>query len=163
MATNKNASTDVTDFVSSFQRKRHAAPDPPEPAQAPAPEPEAITAPEAATQVPSESPVPLPMPPAEAPVESQKQKGKKKQSSSVQGVNSTYADTFLKPVVSKKNKAIYVDQTSHNALSVLSQAADIGLADIIINVLNHHFETYGPDIRTFLNEMEKRRKGNLPY
>ena len=163
MATNKNTSTDVTDFVSSFQRKRHTVPEPPEPAEAPTPEPEAVTASVAAPEAATETPDVVPTPPTETPVEASKQKGKKKQASSEQRVNSVYAETFLKPVGTKKNKAIYVDETTHTALAVISKAADIGLADIIINVFTHHFETHGSDIRAFLNEMEKRRKGNLPY
>ncbi|AMJ63997.1 hypothetical protein AXW84_00080 (plasmid) [Hymenobacter sp. PAMC 26628] len=70
---------------------------------------------------------------------------------------------FLKPVRTRKTKAIYVDEDLHTALSTLTQAGGVGLADLLINIANHHFDTFRPAIRQFLNDQEKLKKKKLPY
>lgn len=74
-----------------------------------------------------------------------------------------YAGVFLKPVRTRKTKAIYVDEDLHTALSTLTQAGGVGLADLLINIANHHFDTFRPAIRQFLNDQEKLKKKKLPY
>ena len=154
MAT-KNDTTDVNDFVSSFTRKRSTASSAEEASQPVASETESETL-TAADSTPE--PV-APSAPVERQTTGQKQTGKKEQPAEL-----NYADTFLGSVRSRKGKAVYVDEDTHNALSVITQASDgTPLADLIINIVNHHFETYGPNIRAFLNDQEKKNKKRLPY
>ncbi|WP_324680849.1 DUF3408 domain-containing protein [Hymenobacter sp. GOD-10R] len=155
MAT-KNDSPDVNAFVNSFKRK----PQPAIPAPA-EPEPETVTG----TDVDStamEVAIETPAPPA--PVERpaiQKQTGRKEQPAE-QEERADYA-SFLEPVRTRKGKAVYVDEDTHNALSVIANAGSGALSDLLINIVNHHFETHGPDIRAFLNDREKQKKKRLPY
>lgn len=74
-----------------------------------------------------------------------------------------YANAFLKPVRTRKNRSIYVDDALHKALSVLTQVAGIGLADLLINISNDHFERYRPAIQKYMSDQEKLRKKELPY
>lgn len=74
-----------------------------------------------------------------------------------------YAGTFLKPVRTRKTRAIYVDEPLHKALTVLTQVAGVGLADLLINIANDHFETHRPAIRQYMSDQEKLRKKELPY
>ncbi|QNE42175.1 DUF3408 domain-containing protein (plasmid) [Hymenobacter sp. NBH84] len=145
--------------VMAFVANRPAAPVEEKPA-APAPAPEPTPEPEA-----SVAPAPVAPPPA-PPAESSKQKQKKQRAAVEQQTpeQDTYADTFLVPIRSRKPKTIYVDEDTHEALSVITRAADgVGLSDLIINIVNHHFETYGKDIRSFLDSIENQKKKRLPY
>lgn len=159
MAAPKNATTDVTAFVSSFARKPQPAAEPastPETSLPPEPEPpmQANTTPE----------VTAPILKVERSEETELQKGRKEPAPVEQSGRINYAETFLAPVRSRKLKAVYMDEDTHNAISVIAQASDgIPLADLLINIINHHFETYGPDIRAFVNEQEKKNKKRLPY
>lgn len=74
-----------------------------------------------------------------------------------------YASTFLRPVRTRKTRSIYVDEALHRALSVLTQVAGVGLADLLINIANDHFERHRPVIRQYLSDQEKLRKKELPF
>jgi hypothetical protein len=74
-----------------------------------------------------------------------------------------YASAFLKPVRTRKHKSIYVDDALHKALAVLTQVAGVGLADLLINIANDHFERYRPAIQKYMSDQEKLRKKELPY
>lgn len=76
-----------------------------------------------------------------------------------------YASLFLKPVRGRKAKTIYISEDMHTALATITQASpdNIGLSDLLINIVTHHFETFGPGIRQFLTAQEKLRKNKLPY
>lgn len=118
----------------------------PEPAAAPAPiEPRPVAARPTA-------PAPEPM------TDNQSTTGKKETAEQFD-----YASAFLKPVRTRKNKSIYVDDNLHKALSVLTQVAGVGLADLLINIANDHFERYRPAIQKYMSDQEKLRKKELPY
>ena len=76
-----------------------------------------------------------------------------------------YAGTFLVPVRGRKPKAIYVNDDIHTALATITQACpdNVGLSDLLINIITHHFETFGPGIRQFLTAQERLKKNKLPY
>jgi hypothetical protein len=76
-----------------------------------------------------------------------------------------YVSAFLTPVRGRKPKAIYVTEDLHTALVTITQATPdgLGLSDLLIHIVNHHFETYGPQIRQFLTTQERAKKMKLPY
>jgi hypothetical protein len=145
----KHPSTPPTDLnaVMSFVANRTVEPEPaakPEPA-----EPAAAPAPSEPTQVVAES----------------QPKGKKTtpEVAPASADGQAYAEAFLKPVRERKTKAIYVTEELHGALSVLTQDAGVGLADLLINITSHHFEMYKPAIRQYLADQEKLKKKKLPF
>jgi hypothetical protein len=156
----KNATPDVNAFVSSFSRnKSQAAAEPASSAETNSP-PE----PEPSMQASSTPEAPAPILKVERSGETESQKGRKEPAPVEQSGRINYAETFLAPVRTRKLKAVYMDEDTHNALAVITQASDgIPLADLLINIINHHFESYGPDIRAFVNEQEKKNKKRLPY
>ena len=136
-------------------------------AQRSAPKPTAAVAP---AEVPADTPEPATQPTvtAEQPVDeqsadNQQQKGKKDQAPATGSVD--YAGRFLKTVRGRKAKTIYLSEEMHTALATITQASpdNIGLSDLLINIITHHFETFGPEIRQFLTAQEKLRKNKLPY
>lgn len=132
-------------------------PAPPAPAEAPAPTPE-----------PAAQTAPTPIAAAEQsadeqPADNQQPKGKKDPAPATGNVD--YASLFLRPVRGRKSKTIYISEDMHTALANITQATSegIGLSDLLMNIVTHHFETFGPGIRQFLNAQEKLRKPKLPY
>lgn len=149
------------DDAMSFVAQR-TAPKPAAPAEAPAP-----TA-EPAAQAPP-APTPAVEQPAdhqlanEQPTDNQQQKGRKDAAPVSAGTD--YASLFLQPVRGRKAKTIYLSEDMHTALANITQYCpdNIGLSDLLINIIQHHFETFGPGIRQFLSAQEKLRKNKLPY
>ncbi|MVN79091.1 DUF3408 domain-containing protein [Hymenobacter sp. HMF4947] len=150
-------SSQMMDFVA--QRKPvEPIPIPVAPAETPAP-----------TSEPVAQAVPAPVDSAdnesvdEQPIDNQQQKGRKDQAPASAGAD--YASLFLKPVRGRKAKTIYLSEEMHTALATITQASpdNIGLSDLLINIITHHFETFGPGIRQFLTTQEKLRKNKLPY
>lgn len=157
----KETPPSVTEFVSSFKRKPPAAqPDTP---TADVPQPVELTeAP--ATEVATESPVAQPVAAAPATEPTDRQTGKKETASPEHVSKINYAETFLGPVRVRKTKAVYLNEDTHTALTAIIQASEaLPMADLIINIIHHHFETYGPDIRAFIAEQEKKNKKRLPF
>lgn len=150
-----NLAAPITDLASamSFVASRTPAAAPAAPAVASEPTPTV-----AAEPTPSAAPAASPAP---EPVADNEPIGGKKEAAPPETF--AYADAFLKPVRARKTKAIYVDEDLHTALSTLTQAGGVGLADLLINIANHHFETFRPAIRQFLNDQEKLKKKKLPY
>ena len=99
------------------------------------------------------------------PTDNQQQKGKKDQAPAAPSAGTDYASLFLKTVKGRKPKTIYLSEDMHQALAIITQASpdNIGLSDLLINIIQHHFETFGPGIRQFLTTQEKLRKNKLPY
>jgi hypothetical protein len=164
----KNPTAPAVDLANAmnFVATRNTAP-PVAPAPAPAAAPESTptvvaepTLVAAIEPTPSPTPATVPSPEPEPAGDSQLTTGKKEAAPTE---SFDYAGVFLKPVRSRKTKAIYVDEDLHTALSTLTQAGGIGLADLLINIANHHFDTYRPAIRQFLNDQEKLKKKKLPY
>jgi hypothetical protein len=161
----KDSNNTVTDFVSSFKRKPATAPEPaPEatPELNSSPEPpapmQALTAPANSSETAPETPT-LKVERAEEP---EKQKGRKDPAPAEQAGRIDYAETFLSRGRERKTKAIYLTEDAHRTLSAIIAASDgTPLADLLANILTHHFETYGPDIRAFLAEQEKKNKKRL--
>lgn len=148
---------EAMDFVAN---SRSAEPTPtPEADPIAAPAPVAAPAPAAATE--PTPPVAPTNPAAPRPVADNQLTTGKKEAAPAESFD--YAGTFLKPVRTRKTKAIYVDEPLHKALSVLTQLAGIGLADLLINIANDHFETHRPAIRQYMSDQEKLRKKELPY
>ena len=126
---------------------------------------------------PAEAPAPTPTAEPDAPVEqpanqqptneqladNQQQKGRKDAAPASAGTD--YASLFLQPVRGRKGKTIYLSEDMHTALANITQYCpdNIGLSDLLINIIQHHFETFGPGIRQFLSAQEKLRKNKLPY
>ncbi|WP_223696494.1 DUF3408 domain-containing protein [Hymenobacter psoromatis] len=164
----KNPTAPAVDLANAmnFVATRNTAPPvAPAPASAAAPEstPTVVAEPTPVAAIeptPSPTPATVPSPEPEPAVDSQSTTGKKE---SAPTESFDYAGVFLKPVRSRKTKAIYVDEDLHTALSTLTQAGGIGLADLLINIANHHFDTYRLAIRQFLNDQEKLKKKKLPY
>ncbi|MDF7815110.1 DUF3408 domain-containing protein [Hymenobacter sp. YC55] len=159
MAASQNATPDVTAFVSTFTRK-------PLPTAEPGGSSEANLS--SATDLPRQaSPVSESIAPTlkvERSEDTNKQTERREVVSAEQAGRINYAATFLTPVRGRKLKAVYMDEDTHNALAVITQASDgTPLADLLINIIKQHFETYGPDIRAFVNEQEKKNKKRLPY
>jgi len=150
-----NPSAPAVDLANamSFVATRTAAPAPVAPIVAPEPTPTATVEPTPSAD-PAVTPSPGPL------VDSQLTTGKK---DAAPTETFDYAGVFLKPVRTRKTKAIYVDEDLHTALSTLTQAGGVGLADLLINIANHHFEEFRPAIRQFLNDQEKLKKKKLPY
>ncbi|RZJ93954.1 MAG: DUF3408 domain-containing protein [Hymenobacter sp.] len=164
----KNPTAPAVDLANAmnFVATRNTAPPvAPAPAPAAAPDPTPTVAVEptpvaAVEPVPDPIPAAAPSPEPEPVVDSQLTTGKKEATPTE---SFDYAGVFLKPVRSRKTKAIYVDEDLHTALSTLTQAGGVGLADLLINIANHHFDTFRPAIRQFLNDQEKLKKKKLPY
>ena len=123
-----------------------------------APEAEAAPAPAAAPAPTAVAPTVSPSP--ESVADNQSTTGKKE---AAPAESFDYAATFLRAVRTRKNKSIYVDDALHQALSVLTQVAGVGLADLLINIANDHFERYRPAIQKYMSDQEKLRKKQLPY
>ena len=158
-------SIDLANAMNFVATRNTAQPAAPAPLPAPAPEPEsAPTAEVENTPVTVTEPTPNPAasvtPSPDPAADSQSTIGKKEAAPTE---SFDYAGVFLKPVRTRKTKAIYVDEDLHTALSTLTQAGGIGLADLLINIANHHFDTFRPAIRQFLNDQEKLKKKKLPY
>lgn len=96
------------------------------------------------------------------PADNQQLKGRKEPAP---GERMDYAATFLQPVRGRKPKTIYISEDMHTALATITQATPdgIGLSDLLMNIVTHHFETFGPGIRHFLTAQEKLKKTKLPY
>lgn len=154
MAKNNPAASPAADLanVMSFVANRT-----PEPAPAPAAEP--VPAPVAEPVLAAQAAFATPAEPEQV-ADSQAATGKK-EVAPLDIVD--YASMFLKPVRTRKTKAIYVDEDLHTALSTLTQAGGVGLADLLINIANHHFDTFRPAIRQYLNDQDKLKKKKLPY
>lgn len=149
------------DAAMSFVAQRKSAEPTPPPA-APIEAPAAAAAPAApVAPVPAAAEVELPT--DEQPADNQQQKGRKDPTSAAGAAD--YASLFLKPVRGRKAKTIYISEDMHTALATITQASpdNIGLSDLLINIVTHHFETFGPGIRQFLTAQEKLRKNKLPY
>jgi hypothetical protein len=156
MASKANASENPLDAAMSFVAQRKSA-EPMAPlAELPA-TPKAL-APEPVAQV-----TPTPDTTVEQTADNQQVKGKKTLINSASSVD--YAHFFLQPVRGRKPKTIYISEDMHTALATITQACPdgIGLSDLLINIISHHFETFGPGIRQFLTVQEKLRKQKLPY
>jgi hypothetical protein len=152
-----NPSPNPLDDAMSFVAQR-TAPKPTAPAEAPVSTPEPAVQAEAAIEQPASN-----QPADEQPADNQQLKGRKDQAPASAGAD--YASLFLKPVRGRKAKTIYLSEEMHTALATITQACpdNIGLSDLLINIIQHHFETFGPGIRQFLTAQEKLRKNKLPY
>jgi hypothetical protein len=152
-----NPSPNPLDDAMSFVAQR-TAPKPTAPAEAPVSTPEPTVQAEAAIEQPASN-----QPADEQPADNQQLKGRKDQAPASAGAD--YASLFLKPVRGRKAKTIYLSEEMHTALATITQACpdNIGLSDLLINIIQHHFETFGPGIRQFLTAQEKLRKNKLPY
>ena len=155
-----NPLDDAMSFVAQRSAPKPIAPAAPVEAPAPTPEPAAQAAPTPATTV--EQPADH-QPTNEQPTDNQQQKGRKDSAPASTGTD--YASLFLKPVRGRKAKTIYLSEDMHTALANITQYCpdNIGLSDLLINIIQHHFETFGPGIRQFLSAQEKLRKNKLPY
>jgi hypothetical protein len=126
-----------------------------------------------AAAAPTLSPEPLASEPTatplvEQPADKQQQMERKEPAAAIPsptGERTDYASTFLTPVRGRKPKAIYVTEDMHTALVTITQATPdgVGLSDLLIHIVNHHFEIYGPQIRQFLTTQERAKKTKLPY
>jgi len=162
MAAFKNAAPDVNAFVSSFTRPRPVAASETSAEAASSPELETpmqvLPAAEPAPETPSSAPS-LKVERTEEPVT---QKARKEVAPAEPASRIDYAETFLYRGREKKSKAVYITEDAHRTLSAIIAASDgTGLADLLANIISRHFETYGPDIRTFLAEQEKKNKKRL--
>ncbi|MBC6992507.1 DUF3408 domain-containing protein [Hymenobacter sp. BT491] len=160
MAASKHA-PDVTAFVSTFARHRPpAAPETTTEADScpePSPAMQAVPTSAAATETTRTVPT-LTVERGEETV----QKGRKEPAPDEQPGRVDYAVTFLHRGRERKNKAIYITDDAHRTLSAIIQASDgTPLTDLLANIITHHFETFGPDIRAFLTEQEKKNKKRL--
>ncbi|MGI4735019.1 MAG: DUF3408 domain-containing protein [Janthinobacterium lividum] len=140
----------MTNFVQAFARPATPAPA----ALPPAAEPTSEVAAEL------EEPIEAAQPAAETDevAESQSTSGKKKVAAPVVDENASWAESYLQPVRNRKTKAIYVDEETHATLALLTHEAGVGLADLLINITNNHFDTYRQEIREFLAERERLKK-----
>ena len=156
MASKANASENPLDAAMSFVAQRKSA----EPV---APLAELPATPEALVPEPVAQVAPTPVTTVEQPIDNQQAKGKKTLINPASSVD--YANFFLQPVRGRKPKTIYISEDMHTALATITQACPdgIGLSDLLINIISHHFETFGPGIRQFLTAQEKLRKQKLPY
>lgn len=147
-------------FVAQRSAPKLTAPTAPVEAPAPIPEPAAQAAPTPAAPV--EQPADH-QPANEQLADNQQQKGRKDAAPASAGTD--YASLFLRPVRGRKAKTIYLSEDMHTALANITQYCpdNIGLSDLLINIIQHHFETFGPGIRQFLSAQEKLRKNKLPY
>ncbi|MBO3272948.1 DUF3408 domain-containing protein [Hymenobacter defluvii] len=134
----------------------------PTPAEEPTPTAETPTQPAEETKEP---PAVAEAPAHKNPDTERKPKGKKTRvAAEPLTEHANYTEAFLVPVRGRKPKTIYVDEDTHEALSVITKSVDgVGLSDLIINIVNHHFEIYGKDIRGFLDSVENQKKKRLPY
>lgn len=144
----------MTSFVQTFARP--AAPAAPPTIPSPAPAAEAV---ETEAPAPAGAPPPAPEPTPEP--DNQVTTGKKKAAAPEE--NASWADTYLQPVRRRKTKAIYVDEETHAALTLITQDTDVGLADLLINVMSQHFDAFRPEIRQFLSEQERLKKKKNPF
>jgi hypothetical protein len=152
-----NPSPNPLDDAMSFVAQR-TAPKPTAPAEAPVSTPQPAVQAEAAIEQPVSNQLA-----DEQPADNQQLKGRKDQAPASAGAD--YVSLFLKPVRGRKAKTIYLSEEMHTALATITQACpdNIGLSDLLINIIQHHFETFGPGIRQFLTAQEKLRKNKLPY
>ncbi|MGI4734812.1 MAG: DUF3408 domain-containing protein [Janthinobacterium lividum] len=162
-----DAQSTMTDFVQSFARPQTPAPTPAERGAlnneatseaAAATEPVAAAAEEFTETVePSHSTAP-----AEEEAKRPSTSGKKKPVAPT-GEDAGWADTYLQPVRARKTKAIYVDEDTHAALALITQEVGAGIADLLINIVNNHFEAFRPEIREFLAERERLKKKKFQF
>jgi hypothetical protein len=141
----------MVDFVQKFARPQAAATAPPTP---PAAEPTSDVA--AETEETPEAAQPAAE--TQEVADNQSTSGKKKVAAPVVDENASWADTYLQPVRTRKTKAIYVDEETHATLTLLTQEGGVGLADLLINITNDHFDTHRLAIREFLAERERLKK-----
>jgi hypothetical protein len=155
-----NPLDDAMSFVAQRSAPKLTAPAAPVEAPAPTPESAAQAAPTPAAPV--EQPADH-QPANEQLADNQQQKGRKDAAPASAGTD--YASLFLRPVRGRKAKTIYLSEDMHTALANITQYCpdNIGLSDLLINIIQHHFETFGPGIRQFLSAQEKLRKNKLPY
>ena len=157
-----NPLDDAMSFVAQRTAPKPTAPVAPTEAPAPTPtaEPAAQAAPTPAAPV--EQPADQ-QPTDEQLADNQQQKGRKDAAPASAGTD--YASLFLQPVRGREGKTIYLSEDMHTALANITQYCpdNIGLSDLLINIIQHHFETFGPGIRQFLSAQEKLRKNKLPY
>ena len=147
----------MTSFVQTFARPSAPAALPTTPSPAPtAPDAEAV---EMTAPAPTSPPSPTPEPTSEP--DNQVTTGKKKATTPEE--NASWAETYLQPVRRRKTKAIYVDEETHAALTLITQDTDVGLADLLINVMSQHFDAFRPEIRQFLSEQERLKKKKNPF
>jgi hypothetical protein len=139
----------MTSFVQTFAR-----PSAPTPATLAAPEPTSEVASELEEEASQTSQSGAEV---EQPVQRQATSGKKKAAPTMDE-DASWAENFLQPVRSRKTKAIYVDEETHATLTHLTQEGGVGLADLLINITNNHFDTYKAEIREFLAERERLKK-----
>lgn len=139
----------MTNFVQAFAR-----PSAPAPAAPPAAEPTSEVA--AELEEPTEAVQPAAE--TEQVAESQSTSGKKKVASPAVDENASWAKNYLRPVRNRKSKAIYVDEETHATLALLTHETGVGLADLLINITNNHFDTHRAEIREFLTERERLKK-----
>jgi hypothetical protein len=153
----KSAATDVNAFVSTFARTRSTTASEADSSPEPKISMQALPAPDTATETPPATPS-LKVERTEEPV----QKGRKETAPAAPAGQIDYAETFLYRGREKKIKAVYITEDAHRTLSAIIAASDsTGLADLLANIITHHFETYGPDIRSFIAEQEKKNKKRL--
>jgi hypothetical protein len=141
----------MTSFVQTFARPTSATPASPAPA-ASDPAQEVAAELELAAQEVESTEV------ADEVTEIPSTSGKKKVAAPVVDEDASWADNYLKPVRTRKTKAIYVDEETHATLILLTQEGGVGLADLLINITNNHFDTYRLEIREFLAERERLKK-----
>ena len=159
-----NSSANPLDDAMSFVAQRSAPKltAPAAPVEAPAPTPESAAQAAPTPAAPVEQPADH-QPANEQLADNQQQKGRKDAAPASAGTD--YASLFLRPVRGRKAKTIYLSEDMHTALANITQYCpdNIGLSDLLINIIQHHFETFGPGIRQFLSAQEKLRKNKLPY
>ena len=158
---NPSTSENPLDAAMSFVAQRKPA----EPVAPPAAPAAPATTPEPPAQAAPSPVVAIDQPADEQPADNQQQKGRKDVAPASASAGTDYASLFLKPVRGRKAKTIYISEDMHTALATITQASpdNIGLSDLLINIVTHHFETFGPGIRQFLTAQEKLRKNKLPY
>jgi len=154
-----NPSVNPLDDAMSFVAQRSV----PKPIEAAAQPVAPAEVPAASSEPPAQPAATIEQPAGEQPADNQQQKGKKDPAPSTG--SGDYAGRFLKTVRGRKAKTIYLSEEMHTALATITQASpdNIGLSDLLINIITHHFETFGPEIRQFLTAQEKLRKNKLPY
>lgn len=158
------ASPDLSNDMLNLVATRKTADPTPAPLATPAPAPEPVAQAAPAPVAPVEQ-LADETPANEQLADNQQLKGKKDQGPAAASTATDYASLFLKPVRGRKSKTIYLSEDMHTALATITQACpdNIGLSDLLINIITHHFDTFGPGIRQFLTAQEKLRSKKLPY
>lgn len=73
---------------------------------------------------------------------------------------SKYKSTFLKPTefMARNGKTVYISKDFHQKLSllvILSSNGKITLADYLNNLLQHHFDEFGAEMKSLCEKIEK--------